>query len=174
MKKLELEKLSNQYYVRKMEDADVQIIYDFCKGNTQYYQYCGKDISVEVIENDIHITPPGIPSAQKYYMGFFDGETLVAILDLIDGYPKEDDAFIRFFMMNGSMQGKNVGTKIIDGILNYLQSMGYTMCQLGIDKDNPQSNHFWKKNGFQIVREVEQEEGTILVAEKKIGPVGGK
>ena len=101
-------------------------------------------------------------------MGFFDGEILVAILDLIDGYPEEDNAFIGFFMMNGFMQGKNIGTKIMDGVLNYLQSMGYSMCQLGIDKNNPQSNHFWKKNGFRILREVEQEEGTILVAEKKL------
>ena len=37
---------------------------------------------------------------------------------------------------------------------------------LGIDKENPQSNHFWTKNGFSVIKEVEQEEGTILVAEK--------
>ena len=37
---------------------------------------------------------------------------------------------------------------------------------LGIDKENPQSNHFWAKNGFSVIREVEQDEGTILVAEK--------
>ena len=70
MQKIEIEKFSEQYFVRKMEDADVQMIYDFCRGNTQYYQYCGKDISVEVIENDLHITPPGIPPTQKYYVGF--------------------------------------------------------------------------------------------------------
>lgn len=38
----------------------------------------------------------------------------------------------------------------------------------GIDKDNPQSNHFWRKNGFEIIREVEIEEGMILVAEKQL------
>ena len=37
---------------------------------------------------------------------------------------------------------------------------------LGIDKDNPQSNHFWRKNGFQTTREAQQERGVILVAEK--------
>ena len=40
--------------------------------------------------------------------------------------------------------------------------------QLGIDKDNPQSNHFWRKNGFEVIREVEIEEGIILVAEKQL------
>lgn len=50
--------------------------------------------------------------------------------------------------------------------LAYLQTLGCTRCMLGIDKDNPQSNHFWRKNGFQITREAQQERGVILVAEK--------
>jgi hypothetical protein len=39
---------------------------------------------------------------------------------------------------------------------------------LGIDKENPQSNHFWKKNGFDVIRVVEREDGTILVAKKQL------
>ena len=43
--------------------------------------------------------------------------------------------------------------------------------QLGIDKDNPQSNYFWRKNGFEVIREVEIEEGIILVAEKQLSHI---
>ena len=39
---------------------------------------------------------------------------------------------------------------------------------LGIDKENPQSNAFWAKNGFSVIRETEQENGTILLAEKRL------
>lgn len=46
------------------------MIYAFCKRNTQYYEYCGKEPSIELIEKDIEITPPGIPIEQKYYIGF--------------------------------------------------------------------------------------------------------
>lgn len=72
------------------------MIYTFCKSNTQYYEYCGKDISTELIERDIKITPPGIPMEQKYYIGFFENNLLVAIMDLIDGYPDDNTAFIGF------------------------------------------------------------------------------
>ena len=40
--------------------------------------------------------------------------------------------------------------------------------RLGIDKGNPQSNHFWNKNGFLVIKEVDQDGGTILVAEKTL------
>ena len=90
----------------------------------------------------------------------------MAILDLIDGYPDSDTGFIGFFMMNRQLQGRQIGTRIIQELCLYLKETGLKRVLLGIDKENPQSNAFWAKNGFSVIREVEQEEGTILVAEK--------
>ena len=50
----------------------------------------------------------------------------------------------------------------------YLKQTGKTAIRLGIAKDNPQANHFWKKNGFIVIKEVEREGWTVLVAEKKL------
>ncbi len=168
MKSIDIQKFSDKYFVRKMNEDDIDLIFHFCQHNTQYYEYCGKDISMELIENDFHITPPNIPIEQKYYIGFFEGKQLVAIMDLIDGYPEEKCAYIGFFMMNHMMQGKNIGSQIIHYVFDYLKSVGFTMCMLGIDKDNPQSNHFWKKNGFEVIREVKQEEEFILVVQRAL------
>ena len=167
MKEVEIKELSKKYNVRRLNHDDVEMIYLFCRANTQYYEYCEKEPSIELIENDLTITPPGISLQQKYYIGFFDHESLVAVMDLIMGYPDEDSAFIGFFMMNKNLQGRGFGSNIVNGVLERLKEKGIVRCQLGIDKDNPQSNHFWRKNGFKIIREVEQEQGAILVAEKR-------
>ena len=168
MKEIDIKKLSKRYTVRKLNLDDVQMIYAFCKRNTQYYEYCGKEPSIELIERDIEITPPGIPIEQKYYIGFFDNGKLVAVMDLVDGYPICDYVYIGFFMMDCELQGNGIGSKIVSESLEYLSEQGFQKCQLGIDKDNPQSNHFWRKNGFEIIREVEIEEGIILAAEKQL------
>ena len=168
MHKIDIKKFSNRYDVRKLQYDDVELIYSFCKSNTQYYEYCGKEPSIELIERDLEITPPGLPIEQKYYIGFFDGDKLVAVMDLEDGYPEDHYAYIGFFMMEHELQGKGIGTQIISEVFEYLRELGFQKCMLGIDKDNPQSNHFWRKNGFEIIREVIQEEGTILVAEKQL------
>lgn len=165
---LELQKFSERYQVRRMQDADAEEILALCMQNTQYYQYCGKQPSRELILNDLHITPPGIGPSDKYYTGFYSETGLAAVLDLIDGYPDQNACWIGFFMMNKRLQGRQLGTEIIQHLCGYLREAGYTMLRLGIDKDNPQSTHFWKKNGFRVVREVKQDEGTILVAEKAL------
>ena len=158
--------LSNKYAVRRMTSADIDMIYAFCLKNTVYYEYCGESITKDVIKDDLVVAPPGIPSSQKYYIGFFDGDSLVAVMDLIDGYPETNDAFIGFFMMSVDYQGKNIGSSIISEVRDTLKGFGCVRCRLGIDKDNPQSNHFWMKNGFEIIKEVHHDRGCILVAER--------
>ena len=162
----DLSKLSARYRVRYMNDSDADALLAFCLQNDPYYRYCGKQPSRELILQDLHTTPPNTSADDKYYVGFYAGDLLVAILDLIDGYPDSETAFIGFFMMNRRLQGRQIGTRIIQELCLYLKELRLKRVLLGIDKDNPQSNAFWAKNGFSVIREVEQKEGAILVAEK--------
>ena len=165
---IEINQLSHKYTVRKMCEKDITSIYEMCLNNQQYYKYCSKQPSVELIKNDLKITPPGFPFSQKYYMGFFFENTLIAVLDLYDGFPEKDYAYIGFFMMNVDFQGKGIGSDIISEVAEYLKKNDYRVVRLGIDKGNPQSTHFWKKNQFDVIKEVKQDEGTILVAERNL------
>ena len=164
----DLSKFSTQYNVRYMSDSDADEILAFCLQNGQYYRYCGKQPSRELILRDLHITPPNTPAEAKYYVGYYEENNLVAVMDLIDGYPDNETAFIGFFMMSRPLQGRQIGTYIIQELCLYLKETGMERVLLGIDKENPQSNHFWAKNGFSVIKEVEQEEGTILLSEKSL------
>lgn len=168
MNRLELGRLSATHDVRRLTMDDVDMILAFCRRQRLYYQYCGKEPSAGLIRQDLQLAPPGIPMEQKYYIGFFEENRLAAIMDLIAGYPDDDTAFIGFFMVASDLQGKGVGSGIVAQVLAYLKAQGFLRCRLGIDKENPQSRHFWKKNGFGVIREVQQEEGSILLAERQL------
>ena len=149
-------------------EADIEMLVEICKQNTVFYEYTEARPTKENILDDMKATPPGIDMQDKYYFGFFDGRELVAIMDLIDGYPKAEIAYIGFFMMNPQYQGKQIGTAIIDEVIDYLLSTGKTSVRLAIDKGNPQSTHFWKKNGFDVLSEADVNGWTKLVAERKL------
>ena len=160
--------ISRTYDVRALDDADAEAILALCLENTQFYQYCAAEPTIEQVRSDLHITPPGITPSDKYYLGFFQGGALIAVMDLVDGYPKPEIAFIGFFMMKKALQGRNIGSEIIRETAAYLKTAGKTAIRLGIDRDNPQSTHFWKKNGFLVLEETERDRWTILVAERKL------
>lgn len=165
---IELSKISRIYDIRRLDDSDVDSILKFCQKNTQFYECCEAEPTREQVLNDLHIAPPGVGMADKYYIGFYKDETLIAIMDLIDGYPEPAIAFIGFFMMNKDLQGQGTGTEIIQETAAYLKTAGKTLIRLAIDKANPQSTHFWKKNGFVVIKEVDRNGWTVLVAEKSL------
>jgi len=165
---IDLLSLSSRYRTRILDDSDVDMILDLCRGNPQFYEYAQARPTAEQIRADMKLTPPGIEPADKYYFGFFEERDLVAVMDLIDGYPDAETAYIGFFMMDRRYQGKQIGSAIIGETADRLREMGKTAIMLGIDKENPQSVHFWKKNGFAVIREVNIDGWTALVAERKL------
>ena len=77
---IDINMLSNQFRVRRLDDSNADDILDFCRKNTLYYQYCDAETSKEQVLNDMHITPPGVDISDKYYAGFFNEELFWVIV----------------------------------------------------------------------------------------------
>ena len=167
--KFEIKNLSKQYKVKKLTDMDVAAIYNLCKENPLYYQYCPPFVTEDSIRADMAALPPHKTPEDKYYLGFFEDEILVAVMDLISGFPNEETAFVGFFMMNKPFQGKGIGTKLMTEVYEYLEEVGFQFVRLCFAKGNPQSEHFWLKNGFTPTGVEAQNEGYVaVVLEKKL------
>ena len=106
--------LSSNYNVRRLNIADVQDIYSLCIRNESYYRYCPPFVTKHSILNDMKALPDGKDISDKYYIGYYDGKELIAVMDLIMSYPKEQNAFIGFFMTSLSIQNTGIGSCIID------------------------------------------------------------
>ena len=103
----------------------------------------------------------------KYYLGFYDGEKLIAVMDFIMAYPDELTAFIGFFMTDVSIQNTGTGSKIINDLCAYLFRIGMANVRLGWVKGNPQAEHFWHKNGFRETGVTyDTENYTVIVAQR--------
>ena len=165
---IDISSLSSHYEIRRLDDSDADSILSLCRDNPQYYQYAAEKPTREQVLHDLHITPPGIGLSDKYFIGFFQEKTLIAVMDLIDGYPKPDTAFIGFFMMNKAFQGQGIGTAIIQEAAAYLKPAGKRAIRLMIYQKNPQATHFWKKNGFLVIGQFDRNGRTILIAEKTL------
>lgn len=165
---IDISGLSRRYDVRRLGESDADEILQLCQANALYYQYCQAEPSREQVLSDLRVAPPGKDLSDKYYVGFYRDETLVAVMDLIDGFPQPDMGYIGFFMMNAALQGKQIGTAIIGEAAAYLKSAGMRAIRLAIAKDNPQATHFWQKNGFAVIREADMGGWTALVAEKTL------
>lgn len=150
---MDITKISDRFTVRRLGEGDIPAIYALSSGNKLYYRYHPPFVTAESILDDMRALPPGKSYADKYYIGFFDGSQLIAVMDLILDYHEPGIAFIGFFMTDVSCQGKGVGSGIISSTAEHLKSAGYGEIRLGVDRGNPQSFAFWSKNQFTVIKE---------------------
>ena len=118
---MNIELLSKKYVVRRLDINDVDAVYDMSCKNEIFYKYHPPLVTKQSIVEDMEALPPHKSYDDKYYIGFFEDNTLVANMDLILGYPTEEIAFIGLFMTNVLYQNKGVGSNIIRDVCFYLK-----------------------------------------------------
>ena len=114
---MNLDRLSTIYKIKKMGEEDVSIILNLERGNILYFEYCPPEPSLETVLNDLKTLPDGKSFNDKFYIGFFNSDSLVAIMDFIVSFPQEDTIFIGLFMMDIKESGKGKGSTIINEVL---------------------------------------------------------
>lgn len=166
---MEIKKLSSHYTVKPLTESDIDAVYELSKGNPQFYKFCPPFVAHDSILKDMRALPPKKTYDDKYYLGFWDSERLIAVLDLIVHFPDDKTAFIGLFMLDILVQGKGIGSLIFGEIANALKKTGYSYIRLGYAKGNPQSEHFWRKNGFSDTWiEYENDGYTVVVLQKAL------
>ncbi len=159
---IDIAALSSKYSVRRLAADDLERVYVLSLANPLFFQYCPPFVTRESILEDMRALPPGMTSDDKYYVGFFRSGKLIAVMDLVTNYPDTQTAFIGLFMMEKSEQGRGIGSGIIGECARYFKSAGFRYIRLGFAKGDPQSEAFWRKNGFEPVG-IEADNGTYTV-----------
>lgn len=146
--KMDVTQLSTFLTVSVLAETDIEAVLALAGRNPLFYKHCPPFPSRQSIADDMKALPPRMTLRDKYYLGFFQGDTLMAVMDLILGYPNAATAFIGFFMTEKATQGRGLGSRIITECGAYLKNIGFSHIRLGYVKGNPQSKAFWEKNGF--------------------------
>lgn len=167
--KLPYEKSSSSYAVRRLTEEDLPELLELAGENPVYYQYMHEAPTLEGLRADLTKLPPRASPEDKYFLGFYQGGRLCAALDLILRFPNPETAFVGWFILRKSLQGRGVGTAIVSGLLSLLKAQGFRFVRLGRVKGNPESEAFWAKNQF-IPTGVETDGGgyTIIIMQREL------
>ena len=160
---------SQKYAVRPLTAEDAEEILALCAENGQFYRYHPPMATRESILADMTALPPGTGAENKHYLGFFDGDALIAVLDLIEHYPQQNTAYIGFFMTKKERQGCGLGTSLIGKLFDELRKEKFCRVRLAIDRGHPQSKAFWEMNGFALTgEEFPRDDSAYLPMEREL------
>ncbi|MCQ2509331.1 MAG: GNAT family N-acetyltransferase, partial [Lachnospiraceae bacterium] len=156
--RLNIQSLGINYDVRRITEEDISDVYRLCKTNKRYYRYMRSVPTRESLTEIISRIPGDAGNCGKYFVGFYDLDRLVAVMDLITGYPEEDAAFIGWLMVDGALQGQGIGSQILADVRAAMKAQGYDKLSLGCVKENVEAIAFWEGQGFTATKEEQVEQ----------------
>lgn len=166
---LNIYKLSDEYEVKGLNECDAEEVLYIQAGNPLYYEHCPPKPSIKNVIKDMRALPPNKTYRDKYYLGFFENDELIAVMDLIAEYTIKQSIFIGFFMIKSEKSNRGIGSGIIQKCLEELKNQGFLEARLGYIKSNPQSAAFWRKCGFLNTGiETDNGQGIMLIMSKKL------
>ena len=111
-RRLDPSAFSRDFSSRILTESDIPAILSLIKTNPQYEKACGVSASEVSIREDLTLLPPGKTAADKFFLGFFQEEELIALADLILAYPDPETAYLGLFMVKGNRSKKGIGTSL--------------------------------------------------------------
>ncbi len=162
--------LSSEFDVRRITEAEISEVYRLYRENGRYYRNLKTRPSLRELTEVISELPEGTAPNCKHFVGFYDREEhLTAILDLITGYPENDDAFIGWFMVDANRQRQGIGSQIFADVRAAMSGQGFDFLSVGVSKENTDAIDFWQKQGFAFSgKELEWYGSSVALMERSI------
>ncbi|MCQ2446389.1 MAG: GNAT family N-acetyltransferase [Clostridia bacterium] len=129
----------------------------------KYYDYIHEIPTVESLTAVISELPDGVGEKDKFFVGFYEKDKLVAVMDLITGYPESDDAFIGWFMVDAAMHRQGIGSRIFADVRAAMKGQGYDYLSLACVEENKEAVAFWSAQGFKPTGKVTEKEDYKLI-----------
>lgn len=168
----ELIKSMPEYSICKISEEHIDDVMALMKSNEYFYSVTQKhDVCREDCIADLTAVPPGIDLSKKTYVALYKDETCIAVLDFIEGFPRENIGYLGLFMLHKEVQGKGIGKVILSKLVEVSMEKGFEIIELACYETNQKGLAFWSRMGFCEVRrserEVDGEMYTIISMQKK-------
>ncbi|HEY3515295.1 GNAT family N-acetyltransferase [Kribbella sp. NPDC051137] len=163
--------------LRAIGPADVDAVQELIEADPGYTErITGYPPGAADAQSLLMMRPEGLAEDAKVVLGAFDGEALVAVADLLRGYPKDGTAFIGLLQVHAEHQGRGYGSTTYSLVQQYVESTWpevRTMRLAVVDTNAEVATGFWERQGFVATGEArpyryDKLESTARLYEKQL------
>jgi GNAT superfamily N-acetyltransferase len=142
---------------RALSDDDLAALEQLVRDDGGYSQRVhGRPPTAGDAAEILHDRPPTLPSKNKHVLGLFEGTQLIAVADVLRGYPNSSYAYIGLLQVVASRHGRGIGRALHAHVLHQIRGWPeVTAVRLAIAEPNSaQAAPFWRRLGYRPTGEV--------------------
>ena len=96
--------------------------------------------------------PKGVPLNKALKLGMFSDGRMVGLLDLVCGYPNDDDWYIGLLLIAPVARNRGFGKRVVDRIVQAGSARKVKRVLLAVLEENTAGRAFWSREGFSVHR----------------------
>lgn len=144
-----LKEMLTEYRIVPINESNIEDAFMLMKTNTYFYSRTQlHELTLEECIDDITSLPPNTKLQQKFFMGIYLGESLIAVFDYVEGYPCNNIVYVGFFMLRMDIHGKGLGKYFIHTFIESAKINKFEEIKLACYETNEIGYLFWSKMGF--------------------------
>lgn len=144
-----------EWDIRPVEETDLESVLALLLTAPDYFALDGKQPDLNSIRADLTALLPRCAPEQKRYVGFWRDGKPEAVLDWVEGYPREQTLWIGFFLVDRALRGQGLGKRLMSALLGAAYDGGMDSIRLACLEGNETGHRFWEALGFRDLRKGE-------------------
>ena len=138
--------------LRPIEPATVDALQELIESDPGYTErITGYPPGPADAQSLLLMRPDGLPEQAKVVLGTFQDSQLVAVVDLLRGYPNDHTAFIGLLEVHWNHQGLGIGRSTYELVQRYVETSWpeiRTLRLAVVDTNARIATPFWQRQGF--------------------------
>ncbi|MBD5132973.1 MAG: tRNA (guanosine(46)-N7)-methyltransferase TrmB, partial [Clostridiales bacterium] len=139
--------------VRPVTGEDVAPVLALFQTDPDFFALNPPQPTADSIREDMVNLPPRCTMGQKHYLALWKDGAPWAVLDLVEGYPRERTLFVGLFFLAPELRRQGRGREIMDAALQAAGDAGMDNARLACLLNNPGGHDFWRAMGFGDLRQ---------------------
>lgn len=139
--------------IRPVEERDLEPVLALLQSDPAFFALSGQQPTDASLREDLASLPPRCAMEQKHYVALWRGGRPEAVLDAVEGYPRQATLFVGLFFVSPALRRRGAGQTIIDALIRSAEKAGFERIRLACLMNNLQGRAFWSAMGFQDIRE---------------------
>ena len=139
--------------VRPVTDADVEAVVSLFQTDPEFFSLNGSQPDTSYILWDMKNLPPRCTMEQKHYLALWKDGSPRAVLDLVEGYPRERTLFVGLMFLSPALRRQGTGREIVDAVIQSAGDAGHDRIRLACLLNNSVGHDFWHAMGFGDLRQ---------------------
>lgn len=150
-----LAQLLPRWTIRPVAEEEIPAVLAMFRRNRDYFDLDGKQPTAQSIREDMAALPPRAKPEGKHYLALWREGQVEAVLDLVEGFPRERTVWIGLLLVDAQKRRQGIGGAIAAAVAQAATLAGMDTVRLACLQNNPVGHAFWEASGFRDIREGE-------------------